>query len=232
MVIALNSHTTSRPPGGVTRRISARPAPGSATFRSPNEIVTASNAPSRNGSRSASPATQPRRPCPLPCGPAPILACPARSMPREKSQATASAPVAVKVSEEVPVPAASDPRHGPPPQPDLARGEDVVQQVVTPGDGVEHRRDITGLLVQVGTGHVPTLAGSEQARALPFLAQDVLGQEGEDGLVPDPGVPRAEDPVVLVREVEELGLGAVLGQVPPQPERLADRHPVVLVAVD
>src|SRR5690242_16558384 len=75
-------------------------------------------------------------------------------------------------------------------------------------------------------------ASSAQAGALPFRAPDVLGQEGEDGLVPDPGVARGEDPVVLVREVEELGLGTVLGQVPPQPQRLADRHPVVLVAVD
>src|SRR5215470_843917 len=74
--------------------------------------------------------------------------------------------------------------------------------------------------------------GSEELGALPVLAQDVLGQEGEDGLVPDLGVARGEDPVVLVREVEELGLGAVLGQVPPQPQRLAHRHPVVLVPVD
>ena len=120
-MIALNSHTTSRPPGLVTRRISARPATGSATFRSPNEIVTASKAPSRNGSRSASPATKlnlpggttplvppadPRRPGPVPCWLASSLDLPAWSMPREKSQATQSAPVAVKVSEEVPVPAA------------------------------------------------------------------------------------------------------------------------------
>src|SRR4051812_14679778 len=66
-------------------------------------------------------------------------------------------------------------------------------------------------------------AGSEEARALPFLAEDVLSEEGEDGLVPDPRVAGGEDPVVLVREVEELGLGAVPGQVPPQPQRLADR---------
>src|SRR5690242_18206597 len=72
----------------------------------------------------------------------------------------------------------------------------------------------------------------QEPGTLPFLAEDVLGEEGEDGLVPDPRVAGGEDPVVLVGEVEELGLGVVPGQVPPQPQRLADRHPVVLVAVD
>src|ERR1051326_2658931 len=72
----------------------------------------------------------------------------------------------------------------------------------------------------------------QPAGALPFLAEDVLGEEGEDGLVPDPRVAGGEDPVVLVGEVEELGLGAGPGQVPPQPQRLADRDAVVLVAVD
>src|SRR5690348_4794451 len=78
----------------------------------------------------------------------------------------------------------------------------------------------------------PGAGGSEEAGALPFVAEDVLGEEGEDGLVPDPRVAGGEDPVVLVGEVEELGLGAAPGQVPPQPQRLADRYPVVLVAVD
>src|SRR5579872_7209536 len=59
----------------------------------------------------------------------------------------------------------------------------------------------------------------QQRRTLPFLAEDVLGEEGEDGLVPDPRVARGEDPVVLVREVQELGLHPVPGQVPPQPQR-------------
>src|SRR5689334_19854011 len=72
----------------------------------------------------------------------------------------------------------------------------------------------------------------QEAGALPFLAEDVLGEEGEDGLVPDSRVAGGEDPVVLVGKVEELGLGAGPGQVPPQPQRLAHRHPVVLVAVD
>src|SRR6202167_3385576 len=73
---------------------------------------------------------------------------------------------------------------------------------------------------------------SQQRRTLPGLVKYVLGEEREDGLVPDPGVARGQDPVVLVGEVKELGLHAVPGQVPPQPQRLADRHPVVLVAVD
>src|SRR6185295_4650952 len=60
--VLVGFRVTGRPPGLVTRRISARPASGSATFRSPNEIVTASKAPSRNGSRSASPATKLSRP--------------------------------------------------------------------------------------------------------------------------------------------------------------------------
>src|SRR3984885_4632687 len=73
---------------------------------------------------------------------------------------------------------------------------------------------------------------SQQGRTLPGLVEDVLGEEREDGLVPDPRVARSQDPVVLVREVKELGLSAVPGQVPPQPQRLAHRHPVVLVAMD
>src|SRR6202167_6630259 len=73
---------------------------------------------------------------------------------------------------------------------------------------------------------------SQQRRTLPGPVEDVLGEEREDGLVPDPRVARGQDPVVLVGEVKELGLHAVPGQVPPQPQRLAYRHPVVLVAVD
>ena len=42
---------------------------------------------------------------------------------------------------------AGDPRHRAPPQPHLARGQDVVQQVVAPRDGVEHRRHLAGSLV-------------------------------------------------------------------------------------
>ena len=115
---------TSRPPGLVTRNISASAASGSATLRRPNEIVTASKARSPNGSRSASPAT--KRTGPRPAAPgadpaasgraglaeaarasgAPSLCTPAWSMPSEKSQATQDAPSAVKLTDEVPVPAA------------------------------------------------------------------------------------------------------------------------------
>jgi len=38
----------------------------------------------------------------------------------------------------------------------------------------------------------------EQLRAAPVLADQVLGQECEDALVPDPDVTGLEDPVVLV----------------------------------
>src|SRR5215831_2989633 len=37
----------------------------------------------------------------------------------------------------------------------------------------------------------------------PLGAQDVLVEEGQHRLVPDPGVARGEHPVVLVREVQE-----------------------------
>ena len=45
-------------------------------------------------------------------------------------------------------------------------------------------------------------------------------------------LPGREHPVVLVGEVEELRRDAALLQVVPEPQRLADRHAVVLVAVD
>ena len=46
--------------------------------------------------------------------------------------------------------------------------------------------------------------GSEQVGAAPLLAEHVLGEERGDRLVPDLHVSGREDPVVLVREVEEL----------------------------
>ena len=52
-----NSHTTSRPPGLVTRASSASARSGSVTLRRPKEIVTASNTASANGRASASAAT-------------------------------------------------------------------------------------------------------------------------------------------------------------------------------
>src|SRR3712207_7453170 len=56
-----------------------------------------------------------------------------------------------------------------------------------------------------------------------FRSEDVLGQEGDHRLVPDGRVPRSEDPVVLVGEVEEARGDAALLQVVPEPERLPDR---------
>src|SRR5438034_782877 len=47
-----------RPPGATTRASSARPRSRSATLRTPNPTVAASNEPSANGSSSMSPSTQ------------------------------------------------------------------------------------------------------------------------------------------------------------------------------
>jgi hypothetical protein len=44
----------------------------------------------------------------------------------------------------------------------------------------------------------------EQIGALPGLAEHVLGQEREDGLVPDDRVTGREYPVVLIGKVKEL----------------------------
>ena len=93
----LNSHTTSRPPGRVTRSISCRPASGSTRLRSPNEIVTASKDASANGSRVPSPAVN---------GSAGRLRLPTASIPCEKSQGTANAPASAIGRVDVPVPAA------------------------------------------------------------------------------------------------------------------------------
>ena len=90
-----NSHTTSRPPGRVTRAISRSPATWSTTLRSPKLIVTASNTPSANGNRVASPATLgTSRPAP------------AASMPTEKSAATHHAPDTASSTVDTAVPAA------------------------------------------------------------------------------------------------------------------------------
>ena len=90
-----NSHTTSRPPRRVTRAISRSPASWSTTLRKPKLIVTASNTSSANGSRVASPAT---------FGTA--RACPAASMPTEKSAATHQAPEPASSTVDTAVPAA------------------------------------------------------------------------------------------------------------------------------
>src|SRR5450755_2049813 len=78
----------------------------------------------------------------------------------------------------------------------------------------------------------PAWHTSEQVRPPPWLAEDVLREEGQHGLVPDDYVPGRQDPVVLVREGEELGIRGPARQVGPEPQRLADRDPVILVPVD
>src|SRR5690348_9516149 len=229
----LNSHTTSRPPGRVTRSISARAWPGSAVFRSPNEIVTASNCASANGSARASPATNVTFSTALRC-------LPAWSMPSEKSQATQVAPDAVKDTDDVPVPAARSSTRSPGPAATIratarrqyrswpadrtslsrsyrpARPSNMA--ATSPGRLSSWARVIPPSLARPGRWLVPGRAGSQQAGPLPGLAEHVLGQEGQHGLVPDHGVAGVEDPVVLVREVQELGVLDTPGQVGPQPQ--------------
>ena len=105
-----NSHTTSRPPGFVTRAISRSPASGSTTLRSPKLIVTASKVPSPNGSRVASAAT---------FGTARAL--PASSMPTEKSAATHHAPERASSSVDTAVPAARSSTRSPGPMSSAVR---------------------------------------------------------------------------------------------------------------
>ena len=61
---------------------------------------------------------------------------------------------------------------------------------------------------------------------------EVLIEEGQHRFVPDARVLRLQDPVVLVREVEEPGGHPVAPEVRPQAERLADRDAEILFAVD
>ena len=92
-----NSHTTSRPPGLVTRRSSVRAAAVSETLRSPKEMVTASKLSSAYGSWSPSPATKASQG---------LRRLPTVSMPSEMSVGTTNAPAAANGSLDVPVPAA------------------------------------------------------------------------------------------------------------------------------
>ncbi len=151
----LNSQTTSRPPGRVTRASSRSATSGSATLRSPNEIVTASNAPSANGRCSASAAT---------FGTGAVRAraqhARARSRPRRTTR-----PDRAQLhggdggaGGEVEHPLAGPQRRAPrrvsaPPAPVLPRGEHRVGQVVAARDAVEHRGDVVRVLVQVGPAH-------------------------------------------------------------------------------
>ena len=162
----LNSQTTSRPPGRVTRSISRRPAAGSTMLRSPNEMVTASKVSSPNGSRVPSPAVNGS------CG---RFALPTWSMPSEKSHGTTSAPASANGWLEVPVPAARSRTRSPAsgadgadhlvaPAPVLAEGQHVVGDVVALRDGVEHRPDVGRLLVEVCAGHARRVGRSPVRR--------------------------------------------------------------------
>src|SRR5215472_14940399 len=74
-----------------------------------------------------------------------------------------------------------------------------------------------------------------QIGAAPGFAEEMGGEEREHRFVPDHRVARVEDPVVLVREVQELhvrGPARAGGQPGPQSQRLTYRDPVVLVPVD
>src|SRR5688572_31922881 len=57
-------------------------------------------------------------------------------------------------------------------------------------------------------GWYPDPAALEQRRPLPLGVQDVPVKEREHRFVPDPRVLRLRDPVVLVREVQELRVHA------------------------
>src|SRR5262249_25476018 len=145
-----NSQITSRPPGLVTRSISARAASGSATLRRPKEIVTASKARSRNGSRSASPAANrtgpgagpPRRRPPATQAPDARTARAPRQQAKRKRTCKAirtgrgeRARRRPRPGGQVKNPPAGAGRHRrrnePPPQPVLAERENVVDQVIT-----------------------------------------------------------------------------------------------------
>src|SRR3954447_4686153 len=185
----LNSQTTSRPPGRVTRSISRRPAAGSTMLRSPKEMVTASKVSSANGRRVPSPAGKGRwGRCPLPTW----------SIPRAKSQGTTSAPASANgwlgagVGErlaggagaggEVEDPLARQRRDGADhlvaPTSVLAEREHVVGDVVALGDGVEHPPHVGRLLVEVCACH----AGSVGRAAVLRLCRG----RGPDRLDPRP----------------------------------------------
>ena len=152
----LNSQTTSRPPGRVTRRSSRSPASGSTMLRSPNEIVTASKVSSANGSRVPSPAVNGR------CGRG-LLADPEHAE-REVARARRSRRASANGWLEVPVPAARSRTRSPgcgstasitslAPAPVLAEREHVVGHVVALRDRVEHPAYVGRLLVEVCAGH-------------------------------------------------------------------------------
>ena len=148
-----NSQTTSRPPGRVTRRISARAAAVSSTLRSPKEMVTASKLPSAYGSRRASPATKlsaGRRRLPTAQHaerqvgghdrrPGRARTARSRSRCRRRGRGPAR-----RAGGRPPA------THQPAPGPVLAERQHVVGQVVARGDPVEHRRHLAPPLLERG----------------------------------------------------------------------------------
>ena len=155
----LNSHTTSRPPGRVTRAISARAAAGSTTLRSPNEIVTASNTASANGNRVPSPAVNgsagPRL---LPDGEHAERQVARHHDRAEVGERLARRPGAgSQVEHPVTGLRVDGPHHRASPPPVLPHRQHVVGQVVAGGHRVEHRRHLVGPLVEGGAGHAHTL---------------------------------------------------------------------------
>src|SRR5699024_8255703 len=101
---------------------------------------------------------------------------------------------------------------------------------------------VIGALPSARAGSSGSRRGSPQCPdPVRIDSEHMRGQEGQHGAVPDLGVAAAEDPVALVREVEEpvlrvavavercLSLGA---QDETQLLALPDRHSLVLVYVD
>ena len=159
----------------MTRRNSRRAAPGSATLRSPNDIVTASKASSANGRRIASAAVNGR-------SGRRRLAHP-QHPEREVARHDVDARRRRTARLLVPVPAAMSstrspgrghaPRRRPGAKPVLAEGEDVVGDVVRAGDVVEHGGDVAAGPCRGGAVHArhpPSGVGGARVAGTPASA--------------------------------------------------------------
>ena len=131
-------------------------------LRSPNEIVTASKVSSANGSWVPSPAVNGS----VRAGLLADLEHPEGEVARDHLRAAVGERLARRAGagREVEHPLARtrvDGRdHGPAPLPVLAEGEDVVGDVVAPGDGVEHATNVGRLLVELCADHAQRLRGA------------------------------------------------------------------------
>ena len=158
---------------------------------------------------------------------------PTRSMPSEKSAGTTSISWLAHGSLEVPVPAAMSRMRSPglrvdglddgaAPQPVLAEREDVVGDVVLLGDGVEHRRDVDRLLVQLRTGHALILAPAARAALASRVARPTRRGGRAFGrrvapmsTLPAPGAPSpSAGPTVVVRTVPLDAADSLLAYLP------------------